>query len=243
MSTTPPWSPVPGDHHQQPQQTSEPALREGHPIKNQIPWMVVRPRFMLSGKQLAAVAGIPAFVMLVVGTAAGSGSATVEPEDVRDSDEYAALAEKLDQTEEDLASTQEDLADAEEDLETIAGDVPARETAVEAAEAELVEREAALTAAEDAVTERESAVGLVEDRIAANTFDGDGIYVVGDDIQPGTYRSEGGDYCYWERLSGLSGEFDDLIANDNVTGPAIVSISPGDAAFSTNRCGTWTLQD
>jgi hypothetical protein len=69
---------------------------------------------------------------------------------------------------------------------------------------------------------------------------GEGTWLVGDDIQPGTYRAGNVDACYWERLSGLSGSFNDIIANDNVmTGQAVVTISPSDRAFNSARCGTW----
>src|SRR5690349_16825748 len=37
----------------------------------------------------------------------------------------------------------------------------------------------------------------------ATTMPRDGTYRVGAEIQPGTYRSDGGEYCYWERLRGL----------------------------------------
>jgi len=72
---------------------------------------------------------------------------------------------------------------------------------------------------------------------------GDGMQVVGTDISPGTYRTDGGDGCYWERLSGFSGSFDDIIANDNPTGQVVVTIAASDAAFSAQRCGTWTRID
>lgn len=68
---------------------------------------------------------------------------------------------------------------------------------------------------------------------------GDGTYVVGVDIQPGTYRTEAGDRCYWARLSGLGGNLEDIIANDLPTGPTLVEISASDAAFETQGCGTW----
>lgn len=55
---------------------------------------------------------------------------------------------------------------------------------------------------------------------------GDGRWAVGDHIAPGSHRSNGGDSCYWERLSGFSGEFDDIIANDIVEGRALVEIAP-----------------
>ena len=71
---------------------------------------------------------------------------------------------------------------------------------------------------------------------------GSGTLTVGDaaDIAPGTWSAPGGDSCYWERLSGFSGTFDDLIANDfGSTGP-IVTISASDAGFDSTSCGTWT---
>ncbi|QHC01069.1 hypothetical protein EK0264_12730 [Epidermidibacterium keratini] len=70
---------------------------------------------------------------------------------------------------------------------------------------------------------------------------GAGTYLVNVDIPPGTYQSSGGSTCYWERLSGTSGEFDDIIANDLPAGQAIVTIEPTDVAFSSTGCGTWTL--
>lgn len=71
------------------------------------------------------------------------------------------------------------------------------------------------------------------------TFAGDGTYLVGEDIKPGTYRSRPADpefSCFWSRLSGLSGEFDDVIANDLSDGPFVVEISASDVAFTATRC-------
>lgn len=75
-----------------------------------------------------------------------------------------------------------------------------------------------------------------------NTIPGDGTFIVGEDIQPGTYETEGSEYCYWERLSGTSGAMDDVIANGVPTGPAIITISPSDEAFLTEGCSEWTLR-
>ncbi len=69
---------------------------------------------------------------------------------------------------------------------------------------------------------------------------GSGTYFVHKDIAPGTWQSSGSDTCYWERLSGFSGELKDILANDFVRGPTIVAISPGDTGFSSYGCGTWT---
>jgi hypothetical protein len=70
---------------------------------------------------------------------------------------------------------------------------------------------------------------------------GDGTYVVNEDIAPGTYRTDGGDSCYWERLSGFNGSFDEIIANDLPSGPSLVTIEATDVGFTSEGCGTWEL--
>jgi hypothetical protein len=68
-----------------------------------------------------------------------------------------------------------------------------------------------------------------------------GTYIVGTDILAGTWRSAGGELCYWARLRGFGGVLGEIIANDNVFGaPTIVKISSTDAGFHTTGCGTWT---
>lgn len=67
-----------------------------------------------------------------------------------------------------------------------------------------------------------------------------GTYIVGVDIAPGTWRSDGASGCYWQRVRGFSGQLSDIIANNNVDGPAIVTILRTDRGFSSARCGTWT---
>jgi hypothetical protein len=69
---------------------------------------------------------------------------------------------------------------------------------------------------------------------------GDGDFIVGTDIQPGSYRSNGPGGCYYARLSGFSHELPDIIANDNAQGPAVVTVAPGDKGFESSGCGTWT---
>lgn len=70
---------------------------------------------------------------------------------------------------------------------------------------------------------------------------GGGTQLVGTDVAPGIYVAADLDFCYWERLSGLSGSFDEIITNDNATGQAVVEIRPTDAAFNSQRCGRWEL--
>lgn len=67
-------------------------------------------------------------------------------------------------------------------------------------------------------------------------FMGPGIFLVGVDIEPGTYRFELLDeHYYWERLSCLDGTFSCIITNDGGEGPGYVTIYPTDKAFNT----TW----
>lgn len=73
----------------------------------------------------------------------------------------------------------------------------------------------------------------------AGTIPGDGTFLVPSEARPGTYRSTVGDGCYWARLSGTGGELDDIIANDNPSGPAIVTIRSTDKAFESRGCGEW----
>ena len=115
---------------------------------------------------------------------------------------------------------------------TVPGAVPQQQLDdLAAREAELDQRDADLA-------EREAAVAQAETEIAEGTIPGDGIFLVGDDIAPGEYRSQSAD-CYWARLSGTSGEFEDIIANGN--GAAIVTIAESDYAFESRLCDEWTL--
>ncbi|MFJ9374566.1 hypothetical protein [Streptomyces sp. NPDC101455] len=69
-----------------------------------------------------------------------------------------------------------------------------------------------------------------------------GMFKVGTDIAPGTYRSAGNkdDLCYWERTKDAEHGLDSILANDNVTGTAVVTISTKDAYFKTTGCKNWT---
>ncbi len=72
---------------------------------------------------------------------------------------------------------------------------------------------------------------------------GDGTFVVGKDIQPGTYRTrEASSGCYYARLSGFGGTLGEIIANNNTDAPAIVTIAATDKGFESTRCGTWTKE-
>lgn len=106
---------------------------------------------------------------------------------------------------------------------------------------QLDEREGDLESKSAELDDREAAVTETETAIEANTIRGDGTYIVGDDIKPGTYRSVDNDGCYWERMKDLEGGFDSIIANDNVDGQGVVTIAPSDAGFASSDCNDWTL--
>lgn len=82
---------------------------------------------------------------------------------------------------------------------------------------------------------------FVDTRIPPTTYYSPGVLRVGIDIPPGRYVAESARYgCYWERQSGFSGSFDDVIANDfrGENGRVIVDLMPGDVAFEFNSdCG------
>lgn len=89
----------------------------------------------------------------------------------------------------------------------------------------------------------QSVGGKATGKPAGSRISGDGgMYRVGDDIAPGTYKSTGNtdDQCYWERAKDALHSVESIKANDNVTGTAIVTISAGDAYFKTTGCKDWT---
>ncbi|OAR26136.1 hypothetical protein A8W25_11800 [Streptomyces sp. ERV7] len=68
-----------------------------------------------------------------------------------------------------------------------------------------------------------------------------GMFKVGADIAPGTYKSTGNkdDQCYWERAKDASHSTEAIAANENVTGTAIVKVGAGDAYFKSSGCQDW----
>lgn len=73
-------------------------------------------------------------------------------------------------------------------------------------------------------------------------IDEDGTYIVGKDMKPGTWRSDGGAGfgCYAARLSGFGGTLNNIITNDVSTdGGLVMTIKSTDKGFETSGCGTW----
>lgn len=76
----------------------------------------------------------------------------------------------------------------------------------------------------------------------ATSMDGDvGMFQVGTDIAPGTYKSTGntGGSCYWERTKDAEHGPDSFLTGGHVTGTAVVTLSASDGYFKTDDCGDW----
>ena len=89
------------------------------------------------------------------------------------------------------------------------------------------------------VTESCGAWTAVEDYTAPEGTEiaDNGIWIVGQDLAPGTYEAEGGDLCMWQRLSALTPDLDSVI---RMGADPEVTIKSGDLAFLTTDCGSWT---
>ncbi|WP_064957006.1 hypothetical protein [Mycolicibacterium peregrinum] len=107
-------------------------------------------------------------------------------------------------------------------------------------QAALDQRSAQVDQREASVAARESQVSQAEQLAKMNTIpSGDGLYLVGTEIQPGTYRTSGASGCYYAALRGLSGSNSDIRTNQNTDGPSVVEILPSDVGFQVSRCAEW----
>ena len=70
---------------------------------------------------------------------------------------------------------------------------------------------------------------------------GGGTFLVGPEIAAGTWRNSNSSAgCYWERLSGFTGELGDIITNSFSSVIQAVTVASTDAGFSSEGCGTWS---
>lgn len=171
------------------------------------------------------IAGIVA--ALLVGVGIGS-SGDAEPEIVTETETVTEEVE-VEVEPADIQERRDEVSAAEDENETLGE--------------ELDQRAAELDQRESELDDREENISSTETEIEENTIPGSGTYRVGEDIDPGTYRTTGDSgYCYWARLAGYSGDINDIITNGNVEGQGFVTISDSDLAFETNGCGEWTRQ-
>lgn len=100
--------------------------------------------------------------------------------------------------------------------------------------ASFTKRKHAMDLRSAALDRREHKVSGMEHAWAANTIPGDGVYQVGSDIQPGTYKAAASPGCYYARLSSL--DTSDIIDNNNVDGPVVIQVGVSDAALELSGC-------
>jgi hypothetical protein len=72
-----------------------------------------------------------------------------------------------------------------------------------------------------------------------NTFSA-GTYEVGTEIQPGTYKTTGSSWCYYERDKNLDGDLGSIIANDNVSGQGVMKVASSDKYIKFDGTCSWT---
>ncbi|WP_197322203.1 DUF4200 domain-containing protein [Saccharomonospora sp. NB11] len=125
----------------------------------------------------------------------------------------------------------------------VPGEIPGEQReALQQREAELDERNIELDERSTELDAREAALQKEEQEVAANTI-GEGVWTVGVDIEPGTYRAtDVSSMCYWEiRQTGVTG-FEGVI-NNGLPGGGNPSVTLSEGQdFQTNRCGEWTKQ-
>lgn len=174
------------------------------------------------------VAIVAAFL---VGLGAGGGGAAADP---TASTQYKELSTQLDQSKAAVteASDRADKADAS--AADTAAAATTKSTELDARSAQLDKRSADLDAREAAVTgaEKQAAASQIKD----------GMWTVGVDIEPGTYRTAEAvtSTCYWAILrTGSNGA--DIIENDVPTG-GFPSVTLKAGQDFKNSCGVWAKQ-
>lgn len=137
-------------------------------------------------------------------------------------------------------SLQGELSASREELDKTTNQRNSYRRSWESARDELQQREADLAAREADLDAREEAVTVTEEQIAAKSV-GEGVWTVGIDIEPGTYRTDApllGE-CYWEITPAGSS---DIIDNDIPTGGyPTVTLQDGQS-FTNQGCGTFVKQ-
>lgn len=172
-----------------------------------------KPPRLVKAKTMLIAAG----VALLVG--AGSVGAVAITQATGFQAELAVAAEQAADDKTEISALSRDNRNLEKDADAVAQ----KEEDLAALEETLIDRAAELT--------REEAV------VAANTIAGDGIYIVGTDVSPGIYKSDGGESCYWARKS-LSG--DDIIDNHLGAGPSVLTIQATDGLVQISGCAPFT---
>jgi len=149
-------------------------------------------------------------------------------------DRATAAQNELTTAQSDLSAARSEAKAATDVLSAAQSEAKTAKDALSAAQAGLAARKTTLDAAAAAVAAREVKVGAAEKAAQANTFAGDGTYLVGTDVQAGTYKADASPGCYWARLKSL--DTSDIIDNQNPDGPVVLQILSTDKAVEVARC-------
>jgi TolA-binding protein len=180
-----------------------------------------------------------AAVAVVIGTLASSAS-SARSEVARNKAAIASLHGQV-------SSLNGRVSSLNGQVSSLNGQVSAAQQQVQSAQAaakakaaqDYASRKAQLDQREAAVKKQESAIAAEAGQQHASEISADGVYVVGQDIQPGTWHTagDGGQgNCNYALLN--STNTDDIIDNNNFNGPDTVTVTSAKALEINGDC-TW----
>jgi hypothetical protein len=181
----------------------------------------------------AAVAGA-----LVVGGLIGAAiTAAVQP-DPTTTTPYVALKGANSSQSAAIASASASISSLQSQKSSLQSQV----NAAASQSAAVASAQASVQARESAVAQREQAVKDAQTVIAQNQLKG-GVYVVGRDVQPGVYRTNGPDGtnsvgCYYAWKSGTDSAAS-IVDNNITSGVATATLENGQV-FEVRSCQAWT---
>jgi uncharacterized protein YlxW (UPF0749 family) len=172
---------------------------------------------------------------LVVGLVVGAAVATYTPAATA-SPSYTSMHNRLVAQNKSLQDAADSDQSALSDMQSQIDQFTSQAQSVKDAETALAALEAAVAAREAAVKVREDTAAAAAAVVASNSFAGDGVYIVGKDIQAGQYKSAGGAACYWARQDTSGGTIDNYIGS----GPAVVTVRRSDTTLEVSGCEPFT---
>lgn len=164
-------------------------------------------------------AGWRAAIWLGIGLIIGVGGAATDESAIKDAEGITARETSI-------------IHEAEAHRDEMVDEADSAEARLDETNAELAKRE---SSSKKKLSRLRSQIRSSERTISRSSFEGDGTYIVGDDIEPGTYKSSGGEGCYWARLD----KGGDIIDNEIGDGPAVVNVQPGDFSLRVSSCATF----
>ena len=205
-----------------------------------------RPRLKLPKRRLAAFAGGTAAALLLVVFFVGRASVSTQGAALKTATgqvsnllaENSQLTQGRDAARAEVDQQAQTVAEAKQ---TAANAVAVARNGLQSQYAgqaqQLNDRSSQLDQREAAVSKREQAVQVAEQGLKATFFSGDGLYLVGHDIQPGIYQTPGADAngnCYFARLA--STDTNNIVDNGNYTGQVTITVLPSDVAVTVTGC-------